>query len=255
MKLTRHLLITILLLLGCLTSCKPTQTTAEKASGAKSSAAETTVSTKVPLTEPIATTNPEENGWKNLRWGMSYDEIKDNYDVVDNQYGVTKCIALPRLTPGALFYDEEETIRFGKEVEELGCSQNENDYGYLTGILMYKGRFFGKQIGVPTPDGKMQDDLKTQSSKLKEKYPHGKIVLDQLGNHFFRYVSDDITVFNKTSDYGYSVELGYAYESNRPGIYIYNTKMLHEALKEPLAIKNEEKRLKKERKEESKKPF
>jgi len=234
----------------CLPSCKNSQNTAENANESKSPVAQTMASPQATLTEPIATANPEENGWKNLRWGMSYDEIMENYRVEDNDDQIKKCAVFnSTVSPEAHFWN----FRFGKEVEELYCSPYpiktsnfaSGGFGYRTGILMYKGRFFGKIVYVRYSNNEME--LSALMGQLKEKYPRGKITktpVNIVNSDYvksFSYVSDDITVRWEGGSYS--------------SVYIYNTKMLQEALKEPLAIENEEERLREERDKESKKPF
>lgn len=156
----------------------------------------------------------QEDGWKNLKWGMTINEIKDLY--VDEHTG-EKC---DNLIEGDTFmYLQDVTYELGKSISHnsipksvstLICKSKTPPYETkLTSLMLYNGKLFGKKVII---DG-FEHDKQLQSkvmSNLKQKYPKGSIVYDKqivlpqykkpkkikLPYPYFEYSSGTIKVFN-----------------------------------------------------------
>ncbi|KAF0155724.1 MAG: hypothetical protein FD159_2025 [Syntrophaceae bacterium] len=170
------------------------------------------------VTRKYANYGPEE-GWKNLKWGMTINEIEAVF-VVDEQTG-EKCdlsvgdtvMFLQHFT-----YDLGKSINFysiPKTVSTLVCKSKIAPYEtFTTGIMLYNGKFFGKRVYV----GRLDVDKQVQNSimsSLKEKFPKGKITYNKqfirtenlievdkkrtLTYPYFEYIGNKIKVFNDDS--------------------------------------------------------
>lgn len=157
----------------------------------------------------------QEDGWKNLKWGMTVNEIKKIY--VDEQTGA-KCQEELELSPlpplNLYFYDIIE--RYDKSYKSSNAGPIISKYivesklvttltcmMWETGILIYKNKFFGKAtdlLKMNFGDKKIQDEIMRQ---LKEKYPQGRVSHKEFIGPVrkakylaFEYTSNKIIVFN-----------------------------------------------------------
>lgn len=133
---------------------------------------------------PTKDSEDNENGWKNLKWGTTLKEVlRFDEDIrYINIWGQEEeCTHLDETT-SSIYFEREKSLNYYYDVSELYCVPYGGGYRHYTGILFYKGKFFGKIVTL----NNYKDDNKTQNiiiTQLKEKYPNGKIS--------YYYVIDD----------------------------------------------------------------
>lgn len=184
-----------------------------------------------------ANAGPEE-GWRNLKWGMTLEEVKALYidDYVTE--GGRKCqeIQLETITLSHPEYDADKYLKFSPKVMDLWCQPE----GESLGIFMYDGKFFGKAVGMPDFWSK-KENFEMVIKQLREKYPKGKVSqkegrigvvggFEKYKYPSFEYTSDKIKVFNTNH-----------------GLYFYDPKVLNEVVNEPLRKKQQEEEKEKQR--------
>ncbi|MBA4348674.1 MAG: hypothetical protein C0415_01610 [Thermodesulfovibrio sp.] len=138
----------------------------------------------------------QEDGWKDLKWGMTFAEIKKIYKDENgkkcNNASLETYIQEIYVGIKELFYPGDLPKN---ELVELFC----NDW--YTGVFFFKGKFFGKVVKVDLSEKPAQEEI---MKRLKEKYPKGKIsygtgVSSSKGKFrypIFEYTSNTVKVFN-----------------------------------------------------------
>lgn len=189
-----------------------------------------------------------EDGWRTLKWGMTYDEIIEaGFDekkekmssTYVNKYDGSVCGTLKKAYESNFSYDiEKKLYNFGHEdLRQFGCriesdsSSFRETIGFST-FYLYKGKFFGKITTINMKDEAIRKAIIEQLSAL---YPKGKII-----HHEFNYgvvkgraVKMNIPVFKYQS---HKVKVF----STDDGFYIYNLDMLNEVLNLPDRMKKQE---------------
>lgn len=196
---------------------------------------------------PTKDSEDNENGWKNLKWGMTEKEVLKFYKDLPflNIVGEYECggdnFRLKQI--GVTINPERnEALHYYSDVSELTCLPSGGGWYSRSGILFYKGKFFGK---ILTLDG-YKNNEKTQNiiiTQLKEKYPNGEI-----SSYVYGYKAEGIFGI-ETYEYKHETEVGilekmradikiplFEYKSNKITVFInkdfdlyfYDTKVLDE---------------------------
>ena len=136
----------------------------------------------------------QEDGWKNLKWGMTLKEIEQVY--IDETTG-KKCERMREEYPirvlggtGKLEIDLDNSIGeaiIRGTVKEVTCA--ETSYGTFdsTGLLTYKGKLFGKVIKISGPSADTKEAKEERDEilrNLQRKYPKGNLLYRNISDLF-----------------------------------------------------------------------
>lgn len=154
---------------------------------------------KEQVTKKYANAGPED-GWKNLKWGMTFEEIKT--------VGIEDCEKayvdeLVFLSNGSFCYEVDKCLdilshrEIEKRFQEITCG---------AGIILFDGKFFGAIINMPDYLSE-KENFMVVIKQLGEKFPKGKIrqkdgqgPINQYKYPSFEYNSDNIKVFNDDNE-------------------------------------------------------
>lgn len=197
----------------------------------------------------------QEDGWKNLKWGMTLKEIEQVY--TDETTG-TKCERMREEDPfwvlggsGILYIDLDNTIGRAdlETVKEVTCAKT--SYGEFSsiGLLTYKGKLFGKVINISDPlaDTKEAKEERNEILRnLKGKYPNGNLSYRNISDLFYPN-SKEARIF-KGQKYGV-----FEYKTDKLFIFanytlcFYDPKILNELLSGLQSIKLKQKEQKEQK--------
>lgn len=175
-----------------------------------------------------------ENGWKNLKWGMTLAEIQAMY-VSENgeKCAIAKLenvVESPFRFPEKFIELDTDRGELSERFKEVFCGEEYRPLTMVPKIFMFDGKFFGKTVGLPDYlNEKGKKDFESVMQQLKEKFPKGKIHQREAlapqnlsGKSMkykypsFEYISDNIKVW-----------------SDERRIYFFEPKMMNEVLSIP----------------------
>lgn len=188
---------------------------------------------KEQISKKYANAGPED-GWKNLKWGMTLEEIKT--------VGIEGCEKIHvdepvSLSNGFFCYEVDKClniysyIEIEKKLQEITCGSGSRSSGDIsTGIILFDGKFFGAIINMPDYL-REKENFMVVIKQLGEKFSKGKIrqkdgqgPINQYKYPSFEYNSDHIKVFNDDNE-----------------LFFYDSKVLKEILGLPARIESERK--------------
>lgn len=197
----------------------------------------------------------QDNGWKYLKWGMSFEEVRKAIAANEKSMAKEPCNVELKRYIEAFVPDTEKHLMMKhipkydrlKKFEDTDSYELRLQYEFGADSCpkgyMLDGKLFGIEVDIG--DIAMDDKLYREFlNNLKEKYPKGRFSnLKFVKKQGFQYISDKLTIFIAASDIeNPSDPFGLR-------LYFYEPKMLNEAINYfnglVKAIEEEEKKEKK----------